>query len=57
MKSFESVSFLGQYGISAKNNGLGISKKSGGIMAVSSWVLPLHFSLNCLMTLLTNLGG
>ena len=32
MKIFESVSFLGQYWISAKTNGLEISKKSGGIM-------------------------
>ena len=32
MKCFESVSFLAQYGISAKTNGLGTSKKSGGIM-------------------------
>ena len=32
MKHFESVSFLGQYRISAKTNGLGTSKKSGGIM-------------------------
>ena len=56
MKRFESVSFLGQYGISAKTNGFGTSKKSGGIMK-SSWVLPLHFSLNCLMALFTNLGG
>ena len=32
MKRFESVSFLGQNGISAKINGLGILKKSGGIM-------------------------
>ena len=32
MKPFESDSFLGQYGISAKTNGLGISKKSVSIM-------------------------
>ena len=32
MKRFESVSFLGQCGISAKTNGLGTSKKSGSIM-------------------------
>ena len=32
MKRFEIVSFLGQYGISAKTNGLGKSKKSVGIM-------------------------
>ena len=32
MKHFESFSFLVQYGISAKANGLGISNKSGGIM-------------------------
>ena len=56
MKRFESVSFLGQYGISGKTNDLEISKKSGGIIK-SSWVLPLHFSLNYLMPLFTNLGG
>ena len=32
MKRFESVSFLRQNGISAKINGLGILKQSGGIM-------------------------
>ena len=32
MKHFESVSFLGPYGISAKTNGFRISKKSGGTM-------------------------
>ena len=31
MKLFESVSFLGEYRISAKTNGLVTSKKSGGI--------------------------
>ena len=56
MKHFESVSFLGQYGISAKTSGLGTSKKSRGIMQ-SSWVLALHFSLDCLMTLFTNQWG
>ena len=56
MKWFESISFLEQYGISAQTNGLGISKKSVGIMQ-SSCVLSLHFSLNSSMTLFTNLVG
>ena len=45
-----------QNGNSVKTNYLGISKKSKGIV-LSSWLLLLHFSLKCLMTQFTNLGG
>ena len=52
MKRFQSVSFLGKYGISAKTNGLRTSKKYDGII-----LCALHFSMKRLMALFTNLAG
>ena len=40
----KSVSFLEQYRISAKTNGLCIPKKSEGVIELS-WVISLHFSV------------